>query len=71
MHCLEGGGGGCDDMATSDAQCAEAILGVANAWDTAMLLWLLHELMKNNRVPDLRVAGVHVAYQPPRQGNMI
>ena len=41
-------------MAASKAQFAEAILDVANAWDAAMRLCLLHELLKNSRAPDLR-----------------
>ena len=41
-------------MAASKAQFAEASLGVTNAWDTAMRLCLLHELLKNSLAPDLR-----------------
>ena len=47
-------GAGCDDMAAFKAQSAEATLGVTNAWDTAMRLCLLHELLKNSLAPDLR-----------------
>ena len=41
-------------MAASKARCAEACLGVEHAWDIAMRLCLLHELLKNSLAPDLR-----------------
>ena len=41
-------------MAALKAQSAEATLGVTNAWDTAMRLCLLQELLNNSLAPDLR-----------------